>query len=239
MSDIPAGWYDDGSGTQRWWDGYAWTEDVLADSSHRGDGVREPRLRETWQDFGARMSARPDPAADGDAIWGAVSKPLAGIGGGSYKLTVDYLIVEKGIFSTSSQQIRTRDIREVSASQNMTQKVREVGHIIVRASSADGSHNVTLEDVPDFRQGAALISRAADQAQSEESGRASSMHSGGAARQGSPHVARATDSQPSPSDQRSAAMGLNTELLRLAQLHADGVLTDEEFAAAKAKLLGL
>lgn len=34
-------------------------------------------------------------------------------------------------------------------------------------------------------------------------------------------------------------MVLNTELLRLAQLHADGVLTDAEFAAAKAKLLGL
>ena len=23
---IPAGWYDDGSGKQRWWDGEAWTE---------------------------------------------------------------------------------------------------------------------------------------------------------------------------------------------------------------------
>lgn len=26
MSDTAAGWYDDGSGTMRWWDGKAWTE---------------------------------------------------------------------------------------------------------------------------------------------------------------------------------------------------------------------
>ncbi|MCR2783785.1 MULTISPECIES: DUF2510 domain-containing protein [unclassified Microbacterium] len=28
MSTTPPGWYDDGSGTQRWWDGSAWTEHV-------------------------------------------------------------------------------------------------------------------------------------------------------------------------------------------------------------------
>lgn len=28
MSDAQAGWYDDGTGTQRWWDGAKWTETV-------------------------------------------------------------------------------------------------------------------------------------------------------------------------------------------------------------------
>ncbi|MCR2825246.1 DUF2510 domain-containing protein [Microbacterium sp. zg.Y909] len=28
MSTTPPGWYDDGSGTQRWWDGVAWTQHV-------------------------------------------------------------------------------------------------------------------------------------------------------------------------------------------------------------------
>ena len=39
--------------------------------------------------------------------------------------------------------------------------------------------------------------------------------------------------QPPPEDDA------NAKLQNLAQLHAQGVLTDEEFAAAKAKILGL
>lgn len=30
---IPAGWYDDGSGVQRWWDGSGWTEHVAPDAA--------------------------------------------------------------------------------------------------------------------------------------------------------------------------------------------------------------
>jgi hypothetical protein len=37
----------------------------------------------------------------------------------------------------------------------------------------------------------------------------------------------------------SAESGVTAELQRLAELKSQGVLTDEEFAAAKAKLLGL
>ena len=28
MADTQAGWYDDGTGTKRWWDGEAWTDEV-------------------------------------------------------------------------------------------------------------------------------------------------------------------------------------------------------------------
>lgn len=34
MADLPAGWYDDGSGTQRWWDGRGWTEHVHQPQEH-------------------------------------------------------------------------------------------------------------------------------------------------------------------------------------------------------------
>lgn len=29
MTNAPAGWYDDGEGRQRWWDGTVWTEQYL------------------------------------------------------------------------------------------------------------------------------------------------------------------------------------------------------------------
>ena len=36
-----------------------------------------------------------------------------------------------------------------------------------------------------------------------------------------------------------AAPDMNTELTQLAQLHSQGILTDEEFSAKKAQLLGI
>jgi alkylated DNA repair dioxygenase AlkB len=44
--------------------------------------------------------------------------------------------------------------------------------------------------------------------------------------------------QPAPPPP-PAADDPNTQLQNLAQLHAQGVLTDEEFTAAKAKILGI
>lgn len=235
MSDIPAGWYDDGSGTRRWWDGAGWTEDVL--KNHGGGGGQKGRLGEALHGFGRRITARHDPKSDADAVWGSVGKPLVGVGGGSYKLTSDHLIVETGLLSTDRQQIRVRDIVEVSSSQNVSQKVRDVGSVTVRARTARGNETFILEDVPDFRQGAALIGKAASEALKgtrphsqppREGDEKESFSRGGQRPQTSGQDAR-----------HAAAMGLNTELLRLAQLHAEGVLTDQEFSAAKRKMLDL
>jgi Short C-terminal domain len=44
---------------------------------------------------------------------------------------------------------------------------------------------------------------------------------------------------PAPAADAGAGSDMTDELARLAQLRDQGVLTDEEFAAAKAKLLGL
>lgn len=44
---------------------------------------------------------------------------------------------------------------------------------------------------------------------------------------------------PAPAPAPAAGTDLNSQLQQLAQLHNAGVLSDEEFAAAKAKLLGM
>jgi hypothetical protein len=52
----------------------------------------------------------------------------------------------------------------------------------------------------------------------------------------------ATQPQPAPAAAPAAAAPTDdttTELERLAQLHQSGALTDDEFAAAKSKLLGI
>ena len=45
--------------------------------------------------------------------------------------------------------------------------------------------------------------------------------------------------QPAPQASAPASTDTTAELKKLADLHAQGVLTDEEFAASKKKLLGI
>lgn len=56
MTSFPAGWYDDGSRTQRWWDGRQWTEHVQA-AGARGSGhshLADAQSRSGWYDDGSK-----------------------------------------------------------------------------------------------------------------------------------------------------------------------------------------
>lgn len=61
-STTPAGWYDDGSGNLRYWDGSAWTE-------HRapGQGVTQPPADASGEASAAEASAAPEATTLGDA----------------------------------------------------------------------------------------------------------------------------------------------------------------------------
>ncbi|MFT4258266.1 DUF2510 domain-containing protein [Microbacterium sp.] len=63
MSTTQAGWYDDGSGTQRWWDGQNWTENVQpsAPPAPGLDGFIERAKAD------AVAGAQPRPAAQGQS----------------------------------------------------------------------------------------------------------------------------------------------------------------------------
>lgn len=75
---VPAGWYDDGSGRQRWWDGQQWTEHYApADQAAPGgdaDAAQNPDAAQTAD--AADASAQPDAAA-ADAAQGAYAPPTA------------------------------------------------------------------------------------------------------------------------------------------------------------------
>lgn len=176
---------------------------------------------------GANLAAKHDPSSDPDAIWSAVGKPLTGIGAGRYTLTAEYLVFEKGSLSTKSQQIRTREIFDVDAHQSMGQKARGIGTITLFARRPGGDEKVLLEDVPNFREGVTAINRVADEARESLRTRENTQHVN-------------YSGSPVPQAQPVGGGGdLNAELAKLAAFREQGVLTDEEFAAAKRKLLGL
>ncbi len=62
MTDTPAGWYDDGSGTgsKRWWDGQTWTDNYQQQPAGGGIAGAVRRIEES-----VTAGGQPRPAAQG------------------------------------------------------------------------------------------------------------------------------------------------------------------------------
>jgi len=60
MAKVAPGWYDDGTGVQRWWDGQTWTERVHEQSPIDSPGALVEHIKAE-----AVSQARPRPAANG------------------------------------------------------------------------------------------------------------------------------------------------------------------------------
>ncbi|MBA8988955.1 hypothetical protein FHW23_000187 [Curtobacterium pusillum] len=232
----PAGWYPDSQGTTRWWDGQQWTEQTQAAPDPAAAPAQRSGLGSKLADAGRNLVTRTDPAARADVIWSAVGKPITQIGGGRYTLTPEYLHFESGTLRTNAQQIRTHEIHDVDAKQSMAQKARGLGTIILWADRSGGREEVRLEDIPNFREGVNAINDAAFKAREGLRVRQQTSHVN---YQGTPFPTSAPAAPVASPSAPSAASDLNAELERLAGFHQSGVLTDEEFSAAKRKLLGL
>jgi hypothetical protein len=221
------GWYDDGTGTTRWWSGKDWTEHTTEQKANKPVAAAEPR-----------QPARHPLADDPETLWSAIGKPLTGIGAGKYRLTAELLYFETGTISTRAQQISTWQIHDVDASQSMTQRARGVGTITLHARRTSGDEVVSLVDVPDFRDGVRLINDAAYAAGHRKRELEHTQHvnyTGSPAPQFAPPTAPAAPPAPAA----SGSSDLMAELAKLAEFKQQGLLDDEEFAAAKRKLLGL
>lgn len=176
-----------------------------------------------------RVISKHDHAGDSGVIWSAVGKPISRMGAGRYSLTADYLVIEKGMLSTDRQQIRAHEIFDVDGRQTMAQKARGIGTVTLHAKRSNGElESIELVDIPDFRQAVEIINSTAEEARIQLQRRANAQtlrHEG--------QQQSANNTSSSPKDD------LNGELMKLAELKSAGVLTEEEFAAAKRKLLGL
>lgn len=221
-----AGFYDDGSGRQRWWDGAQWTE-KFADGAP--PEVAAP-VKTAYESKSEQWASQPG------TLWSAIGKPLSGMGAGRYRLTQEFLFFEKGTLSTKSQQIHTHEIHDVDAAQSMTQKARSVGNVTLHAKRTGGDEMVVLEDIPNFREGVRIINETAHAARLAISERERTQHvnyQGGA-----PAFAPAAPA-PAPAAAPAAGVDLNVELAKLVAFRDSGAIDEEEFKAGKRKLLGL
>lgn len=165
-------------------------------------------------------------AGSADApLWEGTSKTLTGVGGGRYKLTRRYLLFERGMLSSQSQQVPLEQIHDVDVKQSLAQRSRGVSDVIVHTNVTPA--RVELESITEASMVRDLINDAVRARHHEIQDRELRMRV--------PHVAVATGGGTGSA---GAGDDLLAQLERLGSLRNAGVLTDDEFAAAKAKLLG-
>lgn len=260
MSDVAPGWYDDGGGAMRWWDGSAWTEHVADTGGAASDGSASASTAvasvETAGAVAAVRSARDtvygaintsfDLANLPDTLWAATSVGLTGLQGGHCRVTADFLYVESGTFSTQAHQVKTAQIVNVEASQSMTQKARGVGSIMVTTNGTPP--RLEIKDIQGFREGVTIINKVAlaarertrlrdldEKLQLNHQQQTLNINRGEQTQSMTPRIAAEIAAQTA----QSAGVNLNEEIERLVSLRERGALTDDEFSAAKRKLLGL
>lgn len=210
----PAGWYPDNTqpGHERYWDGSQWTDQARA---------------------AAGSTSAPSAAPIGDpseeTLWEGQSETLSGAASGGrlairYRITPHHLYFERGVLSTNSQQVPLINVRDVDVKQTMTQKARQVGDVVVHLTSEPAP--VTLESVRDAKNVRDIVNRASKEAKLNHQRLQTTQY----------HHGLAT---PPPAAEAATTGGpdLVEQLTKLAALRDQGILTDDEFAAQKAKLL--
>lgn len=179
-------------------------------------------------------------------LWAGESKDLtSAVSGGklvknSYKVTTDFIYVDSGLVSSSSEQIPMWAVRDVDVKQSMIQKARGLFTVSIRCQHDDftGRSSIVMEDVENGRELRDLLNQHAETARREYQQRAQTQHVNyrGAPTPPDMPVAQApAHSEPSA----TASADPLAQLEKLAELKERGILTDDEFAAQKAKLLGM
>ena len=178
-------------------------------------------------------------------LWEGTSASLANAATGgrvttaSYKVTEDGVHFASGMLSTREEVIPLWSVRDVDLAQSMTQ-VRGVGDVTLKLdqqASVYGQQVVKLVSIHDPQTVRTLIMQQANQVRGywNERRRQASLEN---QRAGAAHWAAPTASPAQAPQQADSGGDLMAQLTKLGEMRQNGLLTDEEFAAAKAKLLG-
>lgn len=161
------------------------------------------------------------------------AKPLNPLNALTVRVTASLLSFDRGKLSTSSQQIPMAYVQDVDATQSMSQKARGVGSVVVHVHRPSGVERVQLDDLPDYKTLHQCINDVSRRARVAETQLRQTHHYTSA-----PIPPQPVQQQPPAAPQASAADEILGQLERLGKLKEAGVLTEEEFQAKKADLLG-
>lgn len=205
-------------------------------------------------------SRRTQYENDPNTLWmgegGSTAARKTGMGTTFYRLTKDRLWIESGMFGSKSENVPLWAVKDVDVRQSMFQSGGEIGDVVLILEDASLSNNnagmfntgnFTGSQVPGAGSGQVVI----DNIEGPHKLRDLLMPLISDARQAKVmernsqyiHYATPPPAAPAPAAAPEAPAAapqpdVTDQLRKLAALRDDGILTDEEFAAQKAKLLG-
>ena len=165
-----------------------------------------------------------------------------------YRITRDKIYVESGLMSSVSEQVPLWAVLDVDVRQTVLQRPKNIGDVAVMIDTAQypghaGGSELLLDNIEDPFTVRDLLNQHVSEARAKKQMLTQTQylqHSGpafggvpGGVPGGAPGGATpATTSASSPVD-------VADQLRKLAELRDQGILTEEEFAVQKQKLLGL
>jgi hypothetical protein len=188
----------------------------------------------------AEQQARQAEAAanDPNTVWVGERKSAGtaavGVSTTRYRITRDRISVESGLLSSVSEQVPLWAVLDVDVRQTLIQRPKNIGDVAVMIDTAQypghSGGELLLDNIEDPFTVRDLLNQHVAEARAKKQVLTQTQylqHSGPAAP--APTAAAASSSPVDVADQ----------LRKLAELRDQGILTDDEFAVQKQKLLGL
>ena len=215
----------------------------MAEQAKSTIGEQQAKRQEQW-------------ANDPNTVWFGSSQGLGGaaVSKASYRITKDRVWIESGLLGVKSESVPLWSVKDLDVRQNLMQRGKDIGDVVLVLE--DASYGVDTGNTLSFsgmsEPGATttgslvldniegpyalrelllpLISEARQKKLMER--QSQYIH------QVTPVVQAAPAPAPAPVAPAGPPVDLADQLRKLATLRDEGILSEEEFAAQKAKLLG-
>ena len=156
-----------------------------------------------------------------------------------YRVTEDAIHFASGILSSKEEAVPLWAVRDIDLSQGMSQRARGVGDLTLKldaqAASDYGQRVLVLKAIKDPKQVRSIILTQANEVRTgwmkRQHDRDLEQRRAGANQFGAYQPA-------TPAPQAAGGDDFMTRLTKLGEMKQAGLLSDEEFATAKAKLMG-
>ncbi|MBP7973032.1 MAG: PH domain-containing protein [Candidatus Nanopelagicales bacterium] len=240
--------------------GGGWMDKVKAAATQAADQGKS-MVDQAKSTAGDKSTARRQQYEnDPNTLWMGESRTtttkLTGMSSAFYRLTKDRVWIDSGVFGSKSENVPLWAVKDVDVRQSMFQSGTEIGDVVLiledaslankdadffnlgnftgQASGGARAGQVVLDNIEGPHALRDLLMPLISEARLAKNMERNSQYIHYAT---PPPTAAAPAPSPVAESAPAAARDLGAELRKLAALRDEGLLTDEEFAAQKAKLL--